>query len=414
MISSNSVFNDLKKDILIENGKIVEIADSISILGATEIVSDNLKVSIGWFDMSAKLSDPGIEHKEDIESGLKAAAKGGFTEIACLPNTKPVIQSKDNIHYLRSKSSSNVVELHVIAAATENLDGKSMTEVFDLNKAGAVAFSDGGYTISNSGLVVRLIQYLRQINGLLMLHSEEKSLTAHGVMNEGVTSVYLGQQGMPSIAEYMMVSRNIDLLKYAQGKLHFNKISTAESVELIRKAKQEGLNVTCDVAVVNLVFDETALLDFDTNFKTNPPLRTPEDLEALWNGLADGTIDVIVTDHDPQDEESKKLEFDLADFGMIQLETAFSLLNQKYHGKISMEKLLNKFSTNPRQLLNLSVPQIEVGSVANLTVFDTEIEWLYTEKEGKSKSKNSPLFGQTLKGKALAIFNKGQFVDLRN
>lgn len=413
IIDSQSPFNGTIKDILVEDGVIKELSDSFSGQADVEIVSSGLKVSIGWFDMGAKFCDPGLEHKEDITSGLNAASVGGFTGVAILPNTKPIIQSKDNLHYISSKSQGFLTDVHIIAAATENLESKSMTEIFDLHHAGAVAFSDGGHSISNSGLFVRLLQYLSQIEGLLMVHSEDMALSSHGVMHEGEMSVFLGQQGMPSVAEYIVVARNLDLLKFAGGKLHFNKVSTEESVELIRKAKAEGLKVTCDVAVANLVYDHTQLSTFDTNLKTNPPLRTKSDLEALWKGLADGTIDVIVTDHDPQDEESKKLEFDLAENGMTQLETAFSLLNQHFEGRINLQVLLEKFTVNPRKLLNLEVPKIEIGAKANLTVFDQSVEWEYNEKNIKSKSKNSPVLGKQLKGKALAVFNKGKFLDLR-
>lgn len=413
IVDLHSDLNGAIRDILIEDGIIKQISESITSKVDFEISAPELKVSIGWFDMAARFGDPGIEHKEDLQSGLKAAIHGGFTEVACLPTTRPIIQSKDTLHYLVSKSAGSLAQLHIIAAATENLDSKAMTEIFDLHHAGAAAFSDGGHAICNSGLLVRLVQYVSQIDGLLMLHSEDTTLTSHGVMHEGEMSVYLGQQGMSSISEYSMVSRNLELLKYAKGKLHFNKVSTSESVELIRNAKKNGLQVTCDVAVANLVFIDSDLTYFDTNLKTNPPLRTKADQDALWSGLADGTIDVIVTDHNPQDEESKKLEFDLADFGMIQLETAFSLLNKGFEDYLGLDILIQKITSNPRRLLKLDVPKIEVGAKANLTVFDPTIHWEYSEKTVKSKSRNSPVLGQSLKGKALAVFNKGQFIDLR-
>jgi dihydroorotase len=412
IVSPASSFHGTQNDILISEGKIAAIGASLS---DADVVfeSPNLKVSIGWFDLGAKLGDPGLEHKEDLTSGLKAAMYGGFTEVACMPNTKPVLQTKDNVSYLKSKTLASPVTLHVLAAATENLECKAMTEVFDLHYAGALAFSDGGHNISNSGLIVRLLQYLSQVNATLMLHSEEKSLTTGGVMNEGETSVYLGHKGMPALAEELALQRNLGLLEYAGGKLHLTKISSLDAVEKVRQAKQKGLAVTCDVAVANLVFDETYLTDFDTNYKTNPPLRTKQDQAALWKGLLDGTIDAIVTDHDPQDEESKKMEFDLAEFGMTQLETAFSLLNTHYQGKISLELLMEKMSIGPRGLMGLPIPTIEIGAEANLTIFDDTFEWDYAEKEIKSKSKNSPMLNKRLKGKALAIINKGQFVDLR-
>jgi dihydroorotase len=414
IVSKGSNFDGKTMDILVQNGSIAEIAEKIQSVAEVEISSPDLHVSIGWFDMAARFFDPGLEHKEDLASGLKAAASGGFTEVACLPNTKPVVQTKDNVQYLLSKSAGNAVQLHVIAAASENLEGKSMTEIFDLYKAGAVAFSDADHPLANAGLLVRLVQYLAQLDALLMVHAEEPTLNLHGVMHEGTTSVYLGQKGMPSIAEYLAVSRDLALLKYAGGKLHFGKISTAESVDLIRQAKAEGMKITCDVAVPNLVFDDSALTSFDTNYKTNPPLRTKKDQEALWKGIADGTIDAIVTDHHPHDEESKKLEFDQADFGMTQLETAFALLNQHYAVYVPLSQLVEKLTLGPRHVLNKAIPQIATGEKANLTVFDPSLEWVFEEKTMQTKSKNSPVLGNKLKGKALAIFHKGQFVDLRN
>lgn len=412
VVSTDSPFHNSRQNILIENGQIKAIGE-IEEEGAKVISSENLHVSIGWFDVGARLCDPGLEHKEDLSSGLDAAAFGGFTDVACLPDTKPVIQNKENIVYLLTRAKETPVSLHVLAAATENLECKAMTEIFDLYKAGAVAFSDGGHIISNSGLVVRLLQYMAQIDALLLLRSDDKTLTAHGVMNEGMTSTFLGQKGIPALSEEIATSKNLALLEYAGGKMHLNKISSAETVALIRKAKEKGIQVSCDVSVANLVYDESRLIEFDTNYKIMPPLRTKEDQTALWEGVLDGTIDVIVTDHDPQDEESKKLEFDLAENGMIQFETAFALLNAYVSDSIPLETIILKITKTPRNLFGLTIPQIEVGTEACLTVFDPSLEWTYAPKSIKSKSRNSPEIDAVLKGKPLAIFNKGKFVDLR-
>ena len=411
IIGGHASFSGQIKDILVQDGKIAAIEEKISDVHDLTIESENLCVSMGWFDMGCKLGDPGYEFKEDIASGTNAAMVGGFTELACLPNTKPCIQNKENIYYIHSKSKDLPVRIHVIAAATDNLQGKQMSEILDLMQAGAVAFSDGGHTIEDSGMMVRLIQYLSQVNGILMVHSDDKSLSMHGVMHEGEQSVYLGQKGIPSVSEDIIVDRNLSLLKYSQGSLHFSKISTSGSVEKIRKAKAEGLKVTCDVAVPNLIYDDSYLVSFDTNYKINPPLRSINDRKELWKGLKDGTIDVIVTDHAPQDEESKNLEFDHADFGMIQLETAYSLLNSS-NSVLEPGELIDLISKKPRELLNLKVPQIKIGEEANLTVFDPGKNWVY--EKVKSKSRNSPEIGNMLKGKVLAIFNNNKFIDLRN
>jgi len=412
VISPDSSYHNSRQNILVEDGLIKSIGEAKEEV-AIVISSEDLHVSIGWFDVGASLGDPGYEHKEDVISGLSAAAFGGFTDVACLPNTRPVVQYKENIAYLLGKAKETMVSLHVMAAATENLDGKSMTEIFDLSNAGAIAFSDGGHVISNSGLVVRVLQYLSQIGSLLVLRSEDKTLGVHGVMNEGVTSAFLGQKGIPALSEEIATSKNLALLEYAGGRMHLNKVSSAESVDLIRKAKKKGVKVSCDVSVANLVYDESDLVDFDTNYKITPPLRTKQDQLALWEGVVDGTIDLIITDHNPQDEESKKLEFDLAEDGMIQFETAFALLNEKVGERVPLETIIQRITMAPRSLLGLPVPKISVGAEACLTVFDPSLEWTYSSKSVKSKSKNNPEIGARLKGKPLAIFNKGKFVDLR-
>lgn len=412
IISPESSYYNTRQDILIEEGQIKAVG-KIDEVNLDIITSDDLHVSIGWFDIGARLGDPGFEHKEDLQSGLEAAVCGGFTDVACLPNTKPAIQNKENIIYLLSKAKESPVALHVLAAATENLEGKSMTEVFDLHNAGAVGFSDGGHIISDSGLLVRLLQYMAQIDAVLLLRSDDRSLSSSGVMNEGITSVFLGQKGIPSISEEIATAKNLALLEYAGGKMHINKVSTAACVELIRNAKKKGIKVSCDVSVANLVYDESLLVGFDTNFKVTPPLRTVSDQKALWEGVLDGTIDLIITDHDPQDEESKKLEFDLAENGMIQFETAFALLNAKVGEGIPLETIVTKITKAPRSLLGLPIPTIEVGAQACITAFDPSLKWTYTSNSIRSKSKNSPEIGSLLTGKPLAIFNKGKFLDLR-
>lgn len=413
IVCNRSEFNGNIKDVLIEDGIIVAIDDFIDNRDLEIVFSEaHAMVSIGWFDMGARFGDPGYEHKEDIDSGILAAIQGGFTEVACSPDTKPAIQSKEHIRYLQAISESYLVDFHVLASCTDNLEGKVMTEIFDLHNAGAVAFSDGGKTIPNSGLLVRLIQYTSQLNTLLIVHCNDKTIASEGMMNEGKTSVLLGLKGSPALAEELMISKNLALLEYAGGRIHFSKISTKGGVDLIRQAKRKGLNVSCDVAVANLIYDEEVLVSFDTNFKLEPPLRTKEDQIALWKGLADGTIDVVISDHNPQDEESKKMEFDMAEFGMTQLETSFSMLNERYQNNISLCDLVYCFSVAPRQLLNLNVPKIEVGAKANLTIFSTEKEWSYDLATIRTKSKNSPNLGQKMKGKALAVFNKGQFKQI--
>ena len=278
--------------------------------------------------------------------------------------------------------------------------------MIDLYHAGAIAFSDGHHPLQNSDMVLKVLQYLQPFGGLFINRPEDTLLTQFGVMNEGLTATTLGMKGMPKMAESMMVLRDLKILEYTGGKIHFSCISTAEAVQRIREAKQQGLPVTCDMAAHQIAFDDSALMDFDTNYKVNPPFRNTEDITALWQGLADGTIDCIVSDHQPLDEESKQIEFDMAGFGIIGLETAFGILN--FHNKIlPLPDLIDKLTLNPRRLLNLPVPVVAENQPANLTLFESDTEWIFTEKDIVSKSRNTPFIGKTLKGKVLGIINKG-------
>lgn len=404
----SSSFHGKKVHILIENGRIVSISSNET-KAEREFDGNNCKVSSGWFALRVSLGDPGFEHKETLESGTKAALKGGFTNVFLMPTTKPIVQTKDTISYILSKSASYVCNVYPMAAATVDLKGEEMAEILDLHHAGAVAFTDGAQPLSHAGLLTKLLQYLQPIDGLLLQHAEEKKLTQYGQMNEGITSTYLGLKGMPHIAEEIVILRDIELLEYIGGRIHFSHISSAKSVDIIRNAKKKGLKVTCDVSIPHLVFDDSVLNTFDTNYKINPPLRTKHDVEALWKGVADGTIDAIGIDHEPQDTESKQLEFDQAEFGMIQLETAFAALNTHKPQYIDSELIVEKLLASAN-LFNVISPKIEVGENANLTMFSTDEAWSVDEENILSKSKNTPFLGQTLRGKVKAVFNKNTLV----
>jgi dihydroorotase len=373
-------------------------------------------VSVGWCDMRAFVPEPGMEHRETLLSASKAASLGGFTQVAILPNTKPTLENKESVYFLEQenkKINSNKftkVEFLAIAALTHNTEGQEMTQMYDLHKAGAVAFSDGLKNISHTGVLMRALQYTQAFDGLVMQLPFDKNLS-NGHMHEGVTSTKLGLKGLPSIAEEMMIQRDLEILRYTGGKIHFSTISTARSVDLIRNAKKEGLNVTCDMAAYQLSFlDEDLAKDnfiFDTFLKVFPPLRTQNDANALLVGLKDDTIDVIVSNHIPHDEEAKKLEFDLADFGMINFQTAFAAIRKQTESDLSLEKLIQKITTNPRQILKLKQPQLKEGEKTNLTVFYPNEEWTFTKEMNVSKSKNSPFINlqNNLKGKVFTIFS---------
>jgi dihydroorotase len=364
-------------------------------------------VSPGWFDMRVFTGEPGFEHREDLASTCRAAAAGGFTGILALPNTQPVLQTKESIAYLHRSSAVYPTRIYPMGAVTQNTKGEQLTEMLDLHHAGAMAFTDGIKPIWQADIVLKTLLYLQKINGLLINRPEDTSLSRFGVMHEGIYSTMTGMKGMPALAEEMMVARDLRLLEYAGGKLHFATISTAAAVQLIREAKHKGLQVSCDIAAHQLAFDDSALLGFDANYKVNPPFRSQADIEALKAGLADGTIDAIVSDHQPHDPEGKDLEYDLAEFGITGLQTAFSVALQ-YSG-LPLESLLEKLSAAPRRLLGLPELSIKEGSDANLTLFTTTGEWLFNENTNQSRSVNSPFMGQQLKGQVLGVFNEGKY-----
>ncbi len=415
IVDSSSEYNGQTKDILIENGIILQIANDIESNANQTISGKNLYVSAGWIDMRVSPKDPGYESKEDLNTLSAAAMVGGFTEIVTLPNTKPVVQTKEAIAYIRNFALSQLITIYPTGAVTKNCEGKDFTEMLDLHQAGAIAFTDGDHTLWNADILLKTLQYLAPIDALLMNRPEEPSMTIFGQMHEGIESTLLGMKGIPSTAEELMLMRDLKILEYYLGKnfppknnscLHFSTISTKSGVELIRQAKAKGLPVSCDIAAHQLAFTDADLRDFDTNLKVNPPFRSQEDIEELRKGLADGTIDVIVSDHNPQDEESKNLEFDMADFGIIGLETAFSVANT--YSNLSIEKVIEKLTTNPRKLLRLENVSIKEGNQANLSIFDPNQEWMYESKNIQSKSKNSPFIDKKLTGKVKAVVNKGK------
>ncbi|MDQ3535121.1 MAG: dihydroorotase [Bacteroidota bacterium] len=407
IFDSDSSFNGKKTNILVQDGIIKTISDEI--IEADKIIDvPGLKASPGWFDMRAFFADPGFESKEDLMSGSEAAAAGGFTEIALLPNTAPVIQTKNDISYIKSRNSQNLVQLYPMGAVTINTKGEELTEMIDMHHAGAIAFTDGEKPLWHTDVLLKTLLYLQQFDGLLINKAEDKFLTMYGNMHEGFNSTLLGLKGMPSLAEEIMIMRDLKILEYTGGKIHFSNISSAGSVQLIREAKSKGLSVTCDVAAHQLVYDDNSLMDFDTNFKVNPPFREQSDIDALIEGLKDDTIDVIVSSHTPQDAESKNLEFDLAEFGIIALQTMFPILNN-IQDKIVFNKILEKIIKNPRKILKIKQPSIKEGEKANLTIFDPSQDWKFNEFTNKSKSINSPFYNLSLKGKVVATLNNNFF-----
>lgn len=402
ILDPNSPFHQKEKNVLVSNGRITEIGDK-NYTADKVIKAEGMLLSPGWFDLGTFVGDPGLEHKEDLNSAARAAAAGGFTEIAVLPNTVPAVQTKNEISYLTHNNESRLVQVHALASVTRNNKGEELTEMIDLHEAGAVGFTDGLKPIWHTDIMLKALQYLQKFNGVLIDHPEDNWLNMFGQMHEGINSTRLGLKGMPRIAEEIVVSKYLELLAYAGGRLHFSRISTAKSIELIKAARKK-LNVSCDVTAYQPLLEDSLLVDFDTNYKVNPPLREKADNDALIKGLKEGSIDVICSGHVPHDDESKNLEFDLADFGIISLQT-FGANLVSLSRNVDWDVLIEKVTVGPRRVLNLEMPRIEEDTKANLTLFDPQREWVLDEKSNSSKSKNSPWFGQQLRGKAVAVFN---------
>ncbi|MFT6868348.1 MAG: dihydroorotase [Cyclobacteriaceae bacterium] len=400
IFDSTSKFHLQKTNLLIEDGIITKIGDF------SEGKSIDLKgkyLSPGWVDMSANFSEPGLEHKEDTISGSNCAVKGGFTDVCLVPNTYPPIESKGDVQFVLAQSKA--VSLWPLAALSEGLKGENLTEILDLHKHGAVGFTDGLNPIWNSELLLKALQYMHKFDGLVIDRPKDLALSKYMQMHEGVMSTSLGLNGEPSLSEELMILRDIEILRYAGGRIHFSNISTKKSVDLIKRAKKIGLRVTCDVAINNLIFTDDDLETFDTNYKVDPPFRTERDRKALIRGLNEGVIDAIASAHQPQDQECKDLEFDLADFGTISLQTVFSSL-VSIKEELPLEVSFQKLTTGPRGILGFDKISIAEGGVAKLAIFDLEAEWTFDNKTNQSKSINSPYFGKKLKGKAIGIINK--------
>ena len=410
ILDSTSKHNGKTRDILIKkNGQIEAIKAKISSPKSKAVNVKGAYVSVGWMDVGTQVGDPGFEHREDLQTVSKAAAAGGFTAIVPYPNTSPTIHSKSEVNYLKNKTASGLVDFFPIGAISRDCAGKDITEMYDMFESGAVAFSDGQKTLQDSGLMMRALLYVKAFNGLVMNYPNDKALAQDGQMHEGKVSTSLGMKGIPAIAEELMVQRDLYLTEYTASRLHLFNISTERSVELLKNAKSKGIEVSASVPVLNLIYDETAIGEFEANFKVLPPLREKSDIRALKRGIKNGTITLITSNHTPLDEEAKNLEFAYSDFGIIGLETTFALCNTFLSDTFNLEEMVNILTINPRELLKLPIPSIKEGEQANLTIFDPNLEWTYTEEHIQSKSKNTPFVNQTFKGKVLGVVNNGKY-----
>ncbi len=396
LINEGSTHHLQVVDIEVKAGLIQRIGKDLSATGALEITGKELWITTGFIDTYASFRDPGFEYKEDLVSGCEAAFRGGFTRVLLQPDTFPYIQTKGEVQAMLSKTSQTPVEVMVAGALTENLEGKDITEMLDMHRAGATCFSNGDKAVADTSTQMRALQYAQHVNALVMSCPNDAYLSKSGQVHEGIVSTRLGLKGIPALAEEMQIARDLALLNYTGGRLHFSKISSARSVELIRAAKAAGMQVSCGVSAHHLLLNHEVLPGFDTNYKVMPPLRTENDRLALLKGVEDGTIDVICSDHQPEDIEHKFLEFDLAKPGIAGIETAFSVVASACTPK-ELEAILPAFNRRPAQLLGLSPVTIEEGASAELVVFDVAATYQVEKEELRTKGINNPFIGQPLK-----------------
>jgi dihydroorotase len=406
IIDSKSPFHNQTVDLLIADGFIKKMGTALpNIDNAEELKLDNLHLSQGWFDSSVSLGEPGFEDRETIKNGLDVAAKSGFTSIALQPNSFPIIDNQAQVNFVKNKANGFATQLFPIGALTKQSEGKDMAELYDMKNSGAVAFGDYTKSLDNANLLKIALQYVQDFDGLVIAFAQDNKIKGNGVANEGVVSTRLGLKGIPDLAEELQIARNLFLLEYTGGKMHIPTISSAKSVQLIKEAKAKGLNVTCSATVHHLVLTDEKLEEFDTRYKVTPPLKTESDRQALLNGILDGTIDMITSDHNPIDIEHKKMEFDMAKNGTIGLESAFGALMTV----LPLETIIEKF-TEGKTIFSIPNHSISEGEIANFTLFNPEGNSVFTKENILSKSKNSAFLGTNLKGKAYGILNQGKLI----
>ncbi|NCO63020.1 MAG: dihydroorotase [Flavobacteriales bacterium] len=404
IIDSKSEFHNTIQDLLIEKGVISQIGIHLkNPKKYQEISFKNLHVSQGWFDSSVCFGEPGFEDRETIKNGLKTAASSGFTAVAMNANTHPIIDSNSDITFVNSKAEHHAVKLLPVGALTKDSNGVDLAELYDMKSAGAVAFYDYKKSVANPNLMKLALQYTSNFNGLVCSFPQDNKISGLGVMNENITSTSLGLKGNPTLSEELQVARDLFLLEYTHGKLHIPTISTADSVALIRQAKKKKLDVSCSVAIHNLCFTDKVLTDFDTAYKVLPPLRTQEDIDALLEGIKDGTIDMVTSDHNPMDIEHKKVEFDHAAYGTIGLESAFGALQTIFTLKKTIELL-----TKGKSRFGLEKHSINIGNKLDITLFNPDIKYTFSLNDVVSKSKNAIFENQALKGKVYGIISNNQ------
>lgn len=400
-------------DLLLLDGKIAEFAHNLDYDEKTVKIIDlsGKHVVPGFIDIHVHLREPGREDEETIETGCMSAASGGFTAVACMPNTEPTIDSAEVVEFIKNRSKNNIVDVYPVAAATVGRKGEFLSPMLELKEAGAVAFSDDGVAIKNASILKRAMEYAKMIDLPIIEHCEDESLS-FGSMNEGINSTLFGLPPLPSVSEDLIVMRDILMAQYTGARVHIAHISSANAVKMVREAKDKNIKVTAEVTPHHFTLTDDALKTYDTNLKMNPPLRSYKDVKEILDALKDGTIDCIASDHAPHSIEEKELEFDYAPNGIVGLETSIGLaLTELFHKKIlTLDEIIFKYSINPRKVLNLKVPAFKVGEKAELTILDLDEVWTVNKEKFASKSKNTPFDKRLLTGKAIGIYNNGKLL----
>jgi len=404
---NQSPFNGKIKDILLENHLIVSISDSYK--GKADKIIDitGLTVAPGFVDTFVHFCDPGMEHKETLSSGAAAAQQGGFTTVFTLPNTKPVVDSKSQVTYIKQQNEQLPIHVLPIGSISKKVEGATLAEMIDMHENGAVTFSDGLHPVQSTLLFLKALQYVKAFDGTVIQLPIDKSIGSLGLMNEGIVSTKLGLPGIPSIAEELIIARDIELLRYTQSKLHISGVSTAKGIEKIREAKKEGLNISCSVTPYHLFFTDEDLIDYNTLLKVNPPLRTKADQLALLKSVENGIVDCISSHHLPQDWDGKTIEFENANEGIASIETSFAVIKQVLP-KLSDDQLVALFSSNARKLFNIPASTIQEGTIAELTIYSNTENTCLSKNNSKSKSANSPFWDINLTGKIIGSFVKNK------
>ncbi len=405
IVDPRSEFNGKVVDVLFDGGKISAIGEHLSAEGAKITEGEGLHLSPGWVDVFADYREPGYEHKETIATGLKAAEAGGFTDVLLAPNTAPAISSKSTIQYILQKAAGAPVRIHPLGSITQDLEGKTLAEMLDMHAHGALAFTDGWKPVQNANLMLKALEYVKSFDGVLIQIPVDSALAAGGLMHEGEISTRLGMAGIPVLAETIQLHRDLELVRYTGSRMHITGLSTAEGVEMIRRAKQEGLQVTCSVTPYHLALSEEALVHYDSGFKVTPVLRSEADRQALIAGLADGTIDCIASHHRPQEWDAKAKEFEYAADGMNIQEISFPVLLDAVEGKVTVERLADALAIRPRSIFGLEQAIIQKDASPSVTLFSLSETTAVNERDLVSLSRNNPFTGRKLRGKVHAILN---------